>query len=50
MSNASDFIINKKGVLTKYVGSDRDVAIPMGVSVIGSDNSQWRDRSRVGSI
>ena len=35
MSNASDFII-ENGVLTKYLGKDKDVNIPDGVTVIGT--------------
>ena len=31
----SDFIIDKNGVLTKYVGSGGDVTIPDGVTSIG---------------
>ena len=35
MTNASDFII-ENGVLTKYLGKDKDVNIPDGVTVIGT--------------
>ncbi len=36
MSNANDFVI-ENGVLTKYVGSDGDVVVPKGVTVIGEE-------------
>ena len=36
MSNASDFVI-EDGILTKYVGSNVNVEIPEGISVIGQE-------------
>ena len=36
MSNTSNFII-KYGVLEEYVGSDENVVVPQGVSVVGSN-------------
>ena len=43
MSNASDFII-ENGVLTKYVGREKEVTIPDGVTAIGEEAFSWCSR------
>lgn len=46
MSNAADFKINKKGVLTKYVGHGGAVVIPDGVTAIG-DRAFYRNKDMI---
>ena len=46
MSNARDFVI-ENGVLTKYLGKDKDVNIPEGVTVIGDGAFRRKGVERV---
>lgn len=46
MSNASDFVI-ENGVLTKYLGREKEVTIPEGVTAIGQGAFRRKNVVRV---
>jgi uncharacterized short protein YbdD (DUF466 family) len=46
MSNASDFVI-EDGILIKYLGKDKEVKIPEGVTIIGTGAFQRKSVERV---
>ena len=47
MANESEFVINKKGVLTAYTGNDKVVIIPDGIKAIGKEAFSYFRSKRI---